>query len=501
MSSFLDQLDGGKFDSKKTTRPKTSTEQVLRRNFLNPADKNFRISQDASIEFINRKGDLEEIVMGDPRFEEARKKLPVAQQSELNRLIEEKTQRETEALQDAKIREFGLPELGESPPEEIRDYELARTPIARQDPSGAQYGESLTEFGVRDQRRLEEELTTAGQGALNAKIAELSPQLASARRDLEVSEAGQRQYERGYTDISTLRARKNLESNREKVRLLENELERLSQFGLLEEHQMDPSRGKMEIQASQDAKRAKLKELEEERRILKGTLIDAGGSYIDSAKYPNQLVQPSPPKGLSGSMGERVVPEEMRAFSDLGEVISGGPVAVVASELYKRNQRDRYREGLKSKIDDLTSKIITLNDQVNRDQYKLDVIPETLPLSDAERDDLMLRDQFDLRQFPESIVEPLPNIEGDPFAGGLPNIGEGPVVGVPYLEDEETGFRDYTYTEPLSDEEYEALYGSSEQDIPGSLGPKIKSSDTSNSDDVSMSNKDTGAYGAPGRRF
>ena len=160
----------------------------------------------------------------------------------------------------------------------------------------------------------------------------------------------------------------------------------------------------------------------------------------------------------------------------------------------------------------MTSKIITLNDQVNRDQYKLDVIPETLPLSDAERDDLMLRDQFDLRQFPESIVEPLPNIEGDPFAGGLPNLGERPVVGAPYLEDEETGFRDYTYTEPLSDEEYEALYGESEQDIPigpyatekpnqGSLGPKIKSSDTSNPDDVSMSNKDTGIYGAPGRRF
>jgi len=97
-----------------------------------------------------------------------------------------------------------------------------------------------------------------------------------------------------------------------------------------------------------------------------------------------------------------------------------------------------------------------------------------------------------------------PNIEGDPFAGGLPiQSGDREITGESYhlsdLEDPETGIRDFTHVRPLTDAEYKRMYpeqyeavtsvpppiDEDEEDeaaLRTSFGPTIRSPDTGKKD-------------------
>ena len=404
------------------------------------------------ITYRDRNGALQYIEPGDPRYDKAQKELTPALKSELA------------MRQDRHVE--GLYKEGKDQSMKAYSDPLPQTDPETYDP----YGESLTNLGVDEQRAFERGDARSQQDYLNKQLEEPLREMKDADEALQESVDAQKRFEAGETDVKTLQDRLLLGQRQGALRRKERELQQIRSGLLVEEYTEDPSRAKQTIGGYlSELTEERIPKLEKEAAILEETL-----------KEPSIYM-----------------PEQAAASGTL-------PGTRASREAERRRRRDDLQEQLQKKKDELFGARI----DANKYGGQIGSLPETVPLEDYEKEEISKLGPYEMRESKVDIDEAryasqyAPNIEGDPFAGGLPiQSGDREITGPRYLEDEETGLPDYTFTKPLTDEEHRRIYPEAYQDtqisdeddetLKQNLGPSTTGLDTGKRD-AAASTTDTG---------
>ena len=430
----------------------------VNQNALDAEAREFRVLRDRSITYRNRRGESVTVAPGEPGYIEARSELSMPQLSELNRLNEENMQRAIDIGQTAAMRSFAEDrDLISSP---VRDspsvFDVARTPISMQDPVEFEFGESLTDLGVKEQRAIEREDARAQQDYLNKEFERLVGELKTAEQALKSSIDAQARFAAGQTDIETLKERGLLERRQMEFDLKKEQAEQARSSLMDTTYIIDPSRAKQTISGYlTDLSENVIPKLEDEISTIESTLQD-------------------PSIARPGSEASNIF---------RGDKFATRPV-LLPSEIASIRRHNDLKELLKKKQDELSK----AKSNVRKYRGQIELLPETLPLQDYEKEEISKLGPYEIRSLDideDRYSAPYaPNIKGDPFASGLPMLPEREITGEPYLIDPETGLRDFTFTKPLSDEEHRRIYPEDYEDE--SLPLKI-SEPLSNDDDELLS--------------
>lgn len=360
------------------SRPKQSDESIIRDN-LNRNAKDFRVRPDRSIEFRDRRGNLKIVERGTKGYDAAREQLKPAQMAELNRLNEQRAIADRRIGVEAAAREFLSPPLPESQPEEIFPEELARMPVRRQDPINTRFGESLTDLGVLQQRQDERSEARQRQSEINERTAELLSAIQIAEDELRESQESKQLFDSGLGDRQDAINATQLIRRENRLRDLENELRQTRSGVLLEEQAEDPSRALESLR----------NELGPQEQIVKDLTVEL--DQIERRIESNQL----PIQAQAGR---------------------------AAKELERRKLRGQLNRLRQTKRNQLQQERLKLQ-EMNRQASAIEAM-EPLPLSEREVEDLEGKPRFEMRDFSKPMEREqspvVPNIEGDPFASGLP---------------------------------------------------------------------------------
>jgi len=488
------------------SQPKQSDESIIRDN-LNRNAKDFRVRPDRSIEFRDRRGNLKIVERGTKGYDAAREQLKPAQMAELNRLNEQVAIDDRRIGVEAAAREFLSPPLPESPPEEIFPEELARMPVRRQDPINTRFGESLTDLGVMQQRQDERSEARQQQSQINERTAELLPLIKIAEDELRESQESKRLFDSGLGNRQDSINATELVRRENRLRDLQNELRQTRSGVLLEEQVEDPSRALDELLKNIDATENSLRENDFQRQQIR--------------KRINLLEKQKADRTFSGPLGRAI-------YGPLGAVVRGitPGVPVLGPEDTEIRQLEQQ---LSSLYDGLFQNVFALN-QMNNQASTIRSL-EPLPLSEREVEDLEGKPRFEMRDFSKPMEQErsrvVPNIEGDPFASGLP-------IPPRLTPDAVTTFQDTLQPDPtemqsslLTEEEIAGARAAgmtqenllklpSGKIVPSEIQPKSDDEILQSSmipdafqrfgtEEVDASaerlERDTGMFGSPGRRF
>ena len=330
-------------------KQRKTDDQIVSQGLV-PKNVNYRVGTNREIFYRDpRTGSLVYLQPGTGRqYDQAASKLKPAERQKLEMQIEQNLQ--NLAIQG---RQQGMSEFGRELPQSGDDFD----PLA----------ESITDLGVSQTRDDERREARQIQNRRNAEANRLLQQLKVAEEDLEKSRSAQQQFEQGNVQTNILRERLALPQRQLEVNRLEKQLSDVRSGLSLEEYTLDPSRAKLTL-----------------------------NQYIDDLVSEEEKTQKEI-NLIEESIRDPRVAE--RNFSDLLKI---GTLAAMSPNLIPTifsTEKDRsdLRGNLYSELSNKQRTLSGLADQRREYQRQLAALPETMPLTDAETEQISGLGEFEMR--------------------------------------------------------------------------------------------------------
>ena len=330
-------------------KQRKTDDQIVSQGLV-PKNVNYRVGTNREIFYRDpRTGSLVYLQPGTGRqYDQAASKLTPAERQKLEMQIEQNLQ--NLAIQG---RQQGMSEFGRELPQSDDDFD----PLA----------ESITDLGVSQNRDDERREARQIQNRRNAEANRLLQQLKVAEEDLEKSRSAQQQFEQGNVQTNVLRERLALPQRQLEVNRLEKELSDVRSGLSLEEYTLDPSRAKLTLNQYIDDLVSEEEKTQKEINLIEESIRDprvAERNFSDLLEI-----------GLLARMSPNLIPS---IFSD---------------------EKDRFelKRNLYSELSNKQRTLSGLADQRREYQRQLAALPETMPLTDAEKEQISGLGEFEMR--------------------------------------------------------------------------------------------------------